>query len=58
MVNKMGSNFQSSFTNFSQQAHSKKKEGDIIIENSTKKEKNIKSKKDLGEYIDYEEVDE
>lgn len=58
MVNKMGSNFQSSFTNFSKQAHSKKKEGDIIIEKSTKKEKNTKSKKDLGDYIDYEEVDE
>ena len=58
MVNKMGSNFQSSFTNFSKQAHSQKKEGDITIEKSTKKEKNTKSKKDIGDYIDYEEVDE
>jgi len=58
MVNKMGSNFQSSFTNFSKQAHSQKKEGDITIEKSKKKEKNKKSKKDVGDYIDYEEVDE
>ena len=58
MVNKMGSNFQSSFTNFSKQAHSQKKEGDITIEKSTKKEKNTKSKKDIGDYIDYEEIDE
>tara|TARA_B100000900_G_scaffold85578_2_gene69316 strand:+ start:29274 stop:29543 length:270 start_codon:yes stop_codon:yes gene_type:complete len=58
MVNKMGSNFQSSFTNFSKQAHSQKKEGDITIEKSTKKEKHTKSKKDIGDYIDYEEVDD
>ena len=58
MVNKMGSNFQSSFTNFSKQAHSQKKEGDITIEKSTKKNKNTKSKKDVGDYIDYEEIDE
>ena len=57
MVNKMGSNFQSSFTNFSKQAHSQKKEGDITIEKSKKKSKKIKSKKDVGDYIDYEEVD-
>jgi len=58
MVNKMGSNFQSSFTSFSKQTHSQKKEGDITIEKSIKKEKNTKSKKDVGDYIDYEEVDE
>ena len=58
MVNKMGSNFQSSFTNFSKQAHNQKKEGDITIEKSTKKDKNTRSKKDLGDYIDYEEIDE
>ena len=58
MVNKMGSNFQSSFTNFSKQAHSQKKEGDITIEKSKKKDKKTKSKKDVGDYIDYEEVDE
>jgi len=58
MVNKMGSNFQSSFTNFSKQAHSQKKEGDITIEKSKKKSKKIKSKNDVGDYIDYEEVDE
>tara|TARA_B100000123_G_C25668136_1_gene400799 strand:- start:182 stop:451 length:270 start_codon:yes stop_codon:yes gene_type:complete len=58
MVNKMGSNFQSSFTNFSKKADSKKKEGDITIEKSTIKEKNTKSKKDIGDYIDYEEIDE
>jgi len=58
MVNKMGSNFQSSFTNFSKQAHSQKKEGDITIEKSKKKGKKTKSKKDVGDYIDYEEVDE
>ena len=57
MVNKMGSNFQSSFTNFSKQAHSQKKEGDITIEKSKKKDKKTKSKKDVGDYIDYEEVD-
>lgn len=57
MVNKMGSNFQSSFTNFSKQAHSQKKEGDITIEKSKKKDKITKSKKDVGDYIDYEEVD-
>ena len=54
----MGSNFQSSFTNFSKQAHSQKKEGDITIEKSTKKNKNTKSEKDVGDYIDYEEIDE
>ena len=58
MVNKMSSNFRSSFTNFSKQAHSQKKEGDITIEKSIKKEKNTKSKKNVGDYIDYEEVDE
>ena len=58
MVNKMGSNFQSSFTNFSKKAHSQKKEGDITIEKSKKKSKKIKSKNDVGDYIDYEEVDE
>tara|TARA_B100001093_G_scaffold519927_1_gene611432 strand:+ start:16767 stop:17036 length:270 start_codon:yes stop_codon:yes gene_type:complete len=57
MVNKMGGNFQSSFTNFSKQAHSQKKEGDITIEKSKKKDKKTKSKKDVGDYIDYEEVD-
>ena len=45
MVNKMGSNFQSSFTNFSKQAHSQKKEGDITIEKSTKKKKTQNLKK-------------
>lgn len=58
MFNKMGSNFQSSFNNFSKQAHNQKKEGDIIIEKSKKKDKKTKSKKDVGDYIDYEEVDE
>ena len=51
MVNKMGSNFQSSFTNFSKQAHSQKKEGDITIEKPTKKNKNTKSKKDVGSWM-------
>ena len=45
MVNKMGSNFQSSFTNFSKQAHRQKKEGDITIEKSTKKIKTQNPKK-------------
>ena len=45
MVNKMGSNFQSSFTNFSKQAHRQKKEGDITIEKSTKKKKTQNLKK-------------
>lgn len=58
MFNRMGSNFQSSFTNFSKQAHSQNKEGDITIEKSTKKNKNTKSEKNVGDYIDYEEIDE
>ena len=47
MVNKMGSNFQSSFTNFSKQAHSQKKEGDITIEKSTKKKKKTQNLKKI-----------
>ena len=57
-VSKKNFYFSISFTNFSKQAHSQKKEGDITIEKSTKKNKNTKSKKDVGDYIDFEEIDE
>ena len=39
MVNKMGSNFQSSFTNFSKQAHSQKKKEILQLKNLQKKKK-------------------
>ena len=45
MVNKMGSNFQSSFTNFSKQAHSQKKKEILQLKNQQKKIKTQNLKK-------------
>ena len=45
MVNKMGSNFQSSFTNFSKQAHSQKKKEILQLKNLQKKIKTQNPKK-------------
>ena len=45
MVNKMGSNFQSSFTNFSKQAHSQKKKEILQLKNLQKKKKTQNLKK-------------
>ena len=45
MVNKMGSNFQSSFTNFSKQAHSQKKREILQLKNLKKKKKTKNPKK-------------
>ncbi|MCF4101478.1 DUF4834 family protein [Gillisia sp. M10.2A] len=51
-LKKIGSKFQQQFT---QAQSSTKKEGDVVIDKKEKGKK--KSNKNVGEYIDYEEID-
>lgn len=53
-LGKIGKKFQEQF-NQSPPTSSKKKEGEVVIEK--KPGKGGKSNKDVGEYIDYEEID-
>ncbi len=53
-LGKIGKKFQEQF-NQAPPSASKKKEGEVVIENKPKKGR--KSNKDAGEYIDYEEID-
>ena len=54
ILRKVGKKFEQKFSQFDQ-SRTKSKEGDVSID---KKPKNTrKSKKDVGEYIDYEEID-
>lgn len=52
-LNKMGKKFQQQFSQ--QQPKSGKKKGEVVIEK--KPENSRKSNKNVGEYIDYEEID-
>lgn len=55
ILKKVGKKFGQDFSQFGQQGRKKEKEGEVSIE---KKPKNTpRSKKDVGEYIDYEEID-
>lgn len=53
-LGKIGKKFQEQFTQ-APPSSSKKKEGAVVIEKKTGKGR--KSNKDVGEYIDYEEID-
>ena len=53
-LGKIGKKFQQQF-NQAPPSSAKKKEGDVVIEK--KPGKGTKSNKDVGEYIDYEEID-
>lgn len=52
-LKKMGKKFQEQFSG--QQPNPKKKKGEVVIEK--KPENSRKSNKNVGEYIDYEEID-
>jgi len=54
ILRRVGKKFEKQFGNFDPAAE-KKKEGEVSIEKKPKKPRD--GKKDVGEYIDYEEID-
>lgn len=54
ILRRVGKKFEQKFGGFDP-ASERKKEGDVSIDKKPKK--NRQSKKDVGEYIDYEEID-
>jgi len=56
MVNKMGDNFQNSFNNYSHQYN--QQEGKVTVEKRKRKDENLKSGKNVGDYVDFEEIDD
>ena len=55
ILRKVGKKFEEKFNQFDTSGRSKKKEGDVTIEKKPKNRK--KSNNDVGEYVDYEEID-
>ncbi|NJW54133.1 DUF4834 domain-containing protein [Salinimicrobium oceani] len=55
ILRKVGKKFEQRFGQFGAPGEPPRKEGDISIDKKPKK--TPKSKKDVGEYIDYEEID-
>ena len=54
-LKKIGKKFEQKFSNFDPTGQQQQQEGEVTIEKKPKKRG--KSKNDVGEYIDYEEID-
>ncbi len=55
ILRKVGKKFEQNFNQYDPSGRKKKKEGEVTIEKKPKN--NSKSNNDVGEYIDYEEID-
>ncbi len=55
ILRKVGKQFEKKFNQFDTSGRGKKKEGDVTIDKKPKNKR--KSNNDVGEYIDYEEID-
>lgn len=55
VLKKIGKKFEQRFSQFDPSAQGKNREGEVSIDKKPKKTR--KSKNDVGEYIDYEEID-
>ncbi len=55
ILRKVGKQFEKKFNQFDTSGRAKKREGDVTIDKKPKNKR--KSNNDVGEYIDYEEID-